>query len=135
MNETISRALQRARRAEKEQALFYRALSARAEDAGDVRAVEDLNGLLADEQHQLSRLTARLLEADEMIEDLNDVSAPSVEYPAWQSQARAREQQEIERYQQLAALGPDPETAALIAEIVAVEHQHARTLGGKFMSA
>ncbi|MGH7471816.1 MAG: ferritin family protein [Longimicrobiales bacterium] len=135
MNALLAAALQQARRAEKEQALFYRALAACAEQAGDDQAAEDLNGLLADEQHHLSRLTARLLEADQSIANLNDVRAPAVAYPEWQPLARAREQAEIERYETLVRLELDTLTAALITEIVAAEREHARTLGGKYMSA
>jgi rubrerythrin len=127
--------LQQARRAEKEQALFYRALAAQAEQANDWQAAEDLNGLQADEQHHLSRLTVRLLEMDQPIAELHDVRSPPVAYSDWRPVARARELEEIERYERLALLEPDAATAALIAEIVTAEREHARTLGGKFMNA
>jgi rubrerythrin len=127
--------MQQARRAEKEQALFYRALAAHAEQAGDAAAVEDLNGLLADEQHHLSRLTARLLEADQPLPDLSDVQAPPVSYPDWHGQARAREQAEIELYEEMSRLQPDPDTAALIQDILRVEQHHALALGGKYTNA
>ena len=135
MNVALAQELQQARRAEKEQALFYRALAALAEQVGHVQTAEDLNGLLADEQHHLSRLTARLLEADQALADLRDVQVPAAEYADWQTQARSREQAEIERYERLQRLELDPVTAALIQEILRAEENHARTLGGKYMSA
>ena len=54
--------LEASRLREKAQTLFYRALAAQAIAAGDDDASERLNDLHADEQHHLSRLTARLLE-------------------------------------------------------------------------
>src|SRR5690606_27127888 len=68
-----------ARAAEKEQALFYRALAALAEERGDTALSERLNGLHADEQHHLSRLTARLVELNEPLADLSHVASPAVE--------------------------------------------------------
>jgi rubrerythrin len=135
VNPTLSDALQEARRSEKAQALFYRALAAQAELAGDVQTAEDLNGLHADEQHHLSRLTARLIEADQQLADLADVQTPEIVYPDWQQLARARELAEIECYERLALLEPDGATAELIEEILAVERKHAETLGGKYMNA
>ncbi len=135
MSPATLQALQQARRAEKEQALFYRALAARAEQAGDAQIADDLNGLHADEQHHLSRLSVRLLEADQQLSDLNDVVVPEVVYPEWQTWARAREQLEIQRYRRLATCELDAATAALIEEILAVERKHAQFLGGKYMSA
>jgi rubrerythrin len=135
VNEDLVRALRAARRAEKEQALFYRALVTHAENVGDAQAAEDLNGLHADEQHHLSRLTVRLVEADQSLDDMSSVQAPPTTFPNWQADARRREHDEIRRYEQLAGMQLDSLTAALIAEILNVERQHAQTLGGKFMSA
>ena len=135
MNEELVRALRAARRAEKEQALFYRALVTHAEDAGDVQAAEDLNGLHADEQHHLSRLTVRLVEADQSLDDVSSVTTPPTTFATWHVDARTREQEEISRYEQIAAMPLDSLTAALIAEILNVERQHAESLGGKYMSA
>ena len=54
--------LQEGRQRERAQALFYRILAGEAEVSGDQAAAERLNELLADEQHHVSRLTARILE-------------------------------------------------------------------------
>ncbi len=62
MTSDLIAALEEARAAEKEQALFYRALAAEAERRGDAALSERYNELHADEQHHLARLTARLLE-------------------------------------------------------------------------
>jgi rubrerythrin len=128
-------ALHEARRAEKEQALFYHALAAAAEHAGDTEAAEALNGLLADEQHHLSRLTVQLVEANEALDGLDSVAAPPTRYPDWQAHARAREEAEIARYERLSTLPVNDALAALLREILAVERQHAARLGGKYMNA
>jgi len=131
----VIEALQAARRAEKAQALYYRALAAKAEDAGDEQAEEDLNGLHADEQHHLSRITVTLVEAKAPLDELNDVASPTSIYPDWQDHARAREEAEIARYEKLLTMKLDENTAALVQEILAVERKHAESLGGKYMSA
>ena len=135
MNAELIQALQHARRAEKEQALFYRSLVTQAENAGHTQVAEDLNGLHADEQHHLSRLTVRLVEADQTVEDLGGVGMPTTVYADWETEARKREREEIARYEAIAAMPLDTFTAALIAEILNVERQHEESLGGKFMSA
>jgi len=128
-------ALKETRRAEKEQALFYRALAARAEDVNDAALSDDLNGLHADEQHHLSRLTVRLLELDQQVESLDHLRAPRVDLDNWRDVAAAREAAEIARYEKLLELPLDPETAALISGFLEIERQHAASLGGKFMGA
>ena len=135
MNADLVHALQDARRAEKQQALFYRALAAAAEEAGHADAAEDLNGLHADEQHHLSRITVTLVEANAELDELSAAEPPPVSYPDWQDHARAREEAEISRYETLLTLQPDEATAALLTEILAVERKHAERLGGKYMSA
>jgi rubrerythrin len=135
VDDRLLEALQAARRAEKEQALFYRALAAAAEEAGDVQAEEDLNGLHADEQHHLSRITVTLVEANVPLDDLTSTVLPAFSYPDWQDNAREREEGEIRRYEGLLALKLDADTAALLTEILAVERKHAERLGGKYMSA
>ncbi|MEX2284453.1 MAG: hypothetical protein WEE89_18330 [Gemmatimonadota bacterium] len=135
MTPEIIRELQDARRAEKEQALFYRGLITHAENAGHTQVAEDLNGLHADEQHHLSRLTVRLVEADQTVEDLGSVRMLETSYVGWETEARSRELDEIARYERIAAQLLDSLTAALIVEILNAERQHAETLGGKFMSA
>lgn len=128
-------ALHQARRAEKDQALFYRALAAHAEAAHNAQEADDLNGLHADEQHHLSRITVRLVELNERVEDFSSVTVEPPAYPNWQPAAREREQAEIRRYEQIQQLGLDDSTAELIAGILESERQHVKSLGGKFMSA
>jgi rubrerythrin len=128
------RALHAARLAEKAQTRFYRALAALAEDVADEATAERLNGLLADEQHHFSRLSARLLELGETLPD----SALPVDVPAlaaWEEDARAREQAEITRYETLLELELDERTRAIVNGFLAVERQHAAALGGKYMDA
>src|SRR5688572_5551619 len=90
-----------ARLAEKEQALFYRGLAAAAEDVADADLSERLNGLHADEQHHLSRLTVRLVELNEAVTDLGATAAPPASLEEWESEARRREEAEIARYETL----------------------------------
>jgi rubrerythrin len=128
-------ALHTARRAEKDQALFYRGLAASAEAAHNAQEAEDLNGLHADEQHHLSRITVRLVELNEQVADLSTVTVEPPPYPDWRPVAREREKAEIRRYEKLQALGLDASTGQLIAEILDSERQHVQSLGGKYMSA
>lgn len=130
----IVEALAAARRAEKEQALFYRAHAARAEDAGNTEAAEALSGLHADEQHHLSRLSVRLVELGATLESLENVqveAGPS----DWRTAAGERERAEVERYEALLQLDLDYDTRRLIEEILEVERAHRDTLGGKHMPA
>lgn len=131
MDPEIIRLLHQARRAEKEQALFYRLLAAQAEEQDNAQLSEDLNGLHADEQHHLSRITARLLELEQTIEELQSVEAPS----AALSDLREREQAEVERYTHLLTLDLDAPTRDLVEEILTAETQHAQSHSGKYMSA
>lgn len=135
VNPRVVAALHEARRAEKAQALFYHALAAAAEQAGDPEAAEALNGLLADEQHHLSRLTVQLVEANETLDDLASVAVPPTSYPDWRAHARAREEAEIARYERLVTLPIDDALATLLREVLAAERQHAARLGGKYMNA
>lgn len=128
-------ALHDARAAEKEQALFYRALAALAEERNDSALSERLNGLHADEQHHLSRLTARLVELDESIADLSAMRPPAVMLDGWEDAARLREHDEITRYEMLLAQKLDAETAHMITTFLLAERTHARELGGKWMDA
>lgn len=135
MDRSTLDALHEARAAEKEQALFYRALAAEAEAAGDAATAERLAGLHADEQHHLSRLSARLLELGEPLADLRRVAAPTAKLEGWESVAREREAREVERCRALLDLDLDPETAALVRGILDVEELHEAQLGGKWTRA
>jgi len=128
------RALHAARLAEKAQTHFYRALAALAEEVPDEATAERLNGLLADEQHHFSRLSARLLELGESLPD----SATPVDVPTltdWEENARARERAEISRYEQLLEVELDARTRSIVSGFLDVERQHAAALGGKYMGA
>lgn len=128
--------LHEARVLEKEQAQFYRVLSGRAEEQGNLADAEALNGLLADEQHHLSRLSVRLVELGEDLPALSDQHLPSdAVYPSWQAVARTRERKEIARYEHLLTLNLDPETAAMIRGFLETERQHEQNLGGKYTDA
>lgn len=134
----LLRRLDEARRLEKEQTLFYRSLAARAEAIGDARLSEALNELHADEQHHLSRLTARLLELGASPRTLDRAAAPPdlPELDGWEPAAREREAAEVERYEKLlAAPDLDDTTRAVLEEILAAERHHLTHLAGKWMSA
>lgn len=132
----IPEELQALRAREKTQTLFYRGLAARAEEEGDSALVDRFNDLHADEQHHLSRLTARLLELGESPAELprNTPALPSWE--RWEEEARDRESTEVAAYESaLAACSGDEETVRILEEILASEHQHLAHLGGKWMPA
>lgn len=127
-------ALREARAAEKAQTIFYRALAVEAEDAGEEETAERLNGLLADEQHHLSRITARLLEWGQPIPDVRAANG-AVVLDGWESVARERERAEISRYEALLELALDQRTRAMVGEFLQAERSHAESLGGKWMGA
>ncbi len=131
----LAGALQAARRAEKEQALFYRALAAEAEERGDDGLSERFNELHADEQHHLSRLTARLLELGAAPDDVSSLRADAAVIEGWEDQARAWETEEVRRYEALLEMGADAHTEALLREILDTERHHAEELGGKWTLA
>lgn len=136
MDSELIQALQAAREAEKEQALYYRALAAEAEERGDAALSERYNDLHADEQHHLSRLTARLLELGASPADLGHVTVRRTGMDGWEPAARLREEAEVLRYQALEnERGLDAATAALVREIRETEQAHARHLGGKWTPA
>ncbi|HLL48084.1 MAG TPA: ferritin family protein, partial [Longimicrobiaceae bacterium] len=128
-------ALQAARRAEKEQALFYRALAAAAEERGDEALSERFNELHADEQHHVSRLTARLLELGAAPDDVSSLRADAAVVEGWELQARAWETEEVRRYEALLEMGADADTETLLREILDTERHHAEELGGKWTLA
>lgn len=134
-SDPVMRALHDARAAEKEQTLFYRWLAVEAEAADDPATAERLNGMLADEQHHLSRLTARLLELGEHVDDLAAVAAPPIDLSDWEAVARSRESAEIARYEAMPVADMDEETRRLIEEILTTERNHQRELGGKWTMA
>ena len=129
------RVLEASRRREKAQTLFYRTLAAGASAAGDERAVERLSELHADEQHHLSRLTARLLELGRVPLDLSPVAVPAGVLEGWETEARERETEEVRWYESATAVALDDATAAMLREILEAERHHARELRGKWMSA
>ncbi len=133
MSETV-RVLQEGRRRERAQTGFYRTLAGDAESAGNVEAAERLNELLADEQHHVSRLTARLLEMGETPGEARE--APEVPgLDAWQEVARAREADEVAWYEDAVGRVDDDETVAVLREILRSERHHHERLGGKWMPA
>ena len=125
--------LEASRAREKAQALYYRALAANA--AGDADETDRLNDLHADEQHHLSRLTARLLELGHKPKDLSGVTAPRGGFVGWEAVAREREAGEVHWYETMIALALDLDTLALLEEILESERHHLRELRGKWMSA
>jgi rubrerythrin len=131
----VASALAAARAAEKDQSLFYRTLAAAAEEAEDAPLAERLNGLHADEQHHLSRLTARLVEAGYGVDALPGTPPAVPALDGWEAVARAREVGEVARYRTLLALELDERTARMLREFLAAEERHAEELGGKWMGA
>jgi len=131
---TLIEGLQRARGSERSQVRFYRALAAAAETAGRQEEAERLHALHADEQHHLSRLTARLLELGaEAGGEPEGEAVPDLD--SWEEVARAREVTEVARYAGLLELEQDDDTRALVEQILESERHHLRELGGKWMPA
>ena len=134
--EKLHLAIEGARRAEKRQALAYRRLAAEAELAADEDLAQRFHALHADEQHHLSRLTARLLELGGQPVEVDDVSAEPVTLAEWRDVVERAEAAEIERYESLlAGSAADEETRALLEGIPSVERRHATELGGKWTMA
>ncbi len=132
----VPETLQALRLQEKGQTLFYRALAARAEEDGDAALAERFNGLHADEQHHLSRLTARLLELGVPPAELPRSTPPLPPVDAWEAEARGREADEVAAYEEaLKACSHDGETLRILREILTSETQHVAHLGGKWMPA
>ncbi|MGH7474801.1 MAG: hypothetical protein ACRELD_00785 [Longimicrobiales bacterium] len=130
-------ALEAARERERAQAAFYRALAVLAEEAGEADTSQRLNELHADEQHQLSRLTARLLEIGSVPADLAEPDETDIEQglAGWQQRARLREREEVRLYEALLRRVSDPPTQAMFEEFLRVERLHEGQLGGKWMGA
>ena len=131
----LGQALEQCRAGEREQAGFYRALAAAAEEAGNDALAERFNELHADEQHHLSRLTARLVELGRVPTALERSRSVAPDLDAWQRIAAEREAAEIARYQTLLGAALDGVSRALILQILESERMHARNLGGKWMPA
>lgn len=135
MSDRIVAELERARREEKAQTLYYRRLGAAAAAAGDESLAARFQDLHADEQHQLSRLTARLVEMGIRPASLDDVAAPDAELDGWEKVATEREQAEVRRYEALLLLPLEDATRALAEATLQVERIHAGELGGKWTMA
>jgi rubrerythrin len=135
MPDDLTRLLEAAREAEKRQALFYRALAAEAEARGDAALSERFNELHADEQHHLSRLTARLLELGATPAPLDHVAPERPAMDGWEAAARPREEAEVARYRALLEHEMDEHTAALLRQALETEEHHAAELGGKWTAA
>ncbi len=127
--------LELCRERERAQTRFYRALAAEAELQGRMDVAERLNALHADEQHHLSRLTARLLELGVKPRELAPGNAPAADLDSWEATARTREAGEVSWYQELLERAVDAQTRALFEEILASEQKHRDELGGKWMPA
>ncbi len=127
--------LREGRRRERAQAAFYRTLAGMADEADDVAAAERLNGLLADEQHHVSRLSARLLELGEALESGRVAPGSVPPLDDWEDTARTREADEIAWYEAAARIVRDEATVTIIEEILLSERHHHEELGGKWMPA
>ena len=128
--------LAEARRREKERTRRYRSRAAAAEEAGDAVASERLNGLHADEQHHLSRLTARILELDGRLDELPGGLMEGVDLDGWEAEARAEEAAEVAFYTSFLQVPTlDQTTRGIVVEILDSERHHLEHLGGKWMPA
>ncbi|MEQ9399767.1 MAG: ferritin-like domain-containing protein [Longimicrobiales bacterium] len=134
MNELV-RLLHEGRARERAQAAFYRRLSGAADDAGDAARAEVLNELLADEQHHVSRLTARLLELGERPDDTRIPAEDAPGLEGWEEAGRLREAAEVAWYEDALERIDDGATRAILEEILASERHHHANLGGKWMPA
>jgi len=126
--------LREGREREKRQTSFYRRLAAAAEDQDRPDDVERLNEILADEQHHLSRLTARLMELGDQPPDLSP-SEGTADLDGWEAEARAREAGEVAFYKSALTRSLDDRTREILQEILHSECQHREQLRGKWMSA
>lgn len=134
MDEALRDLLREARRRERGQTAFYRRLAGAAEDAQDAGAIERLNELLADEQHHLSRITARLLELGDAPPEV-EPRPGTAKLKGWEAEARAREAGEVAFYKAALARRLDGETRRILQEILESERRHREELGGKWMTA
>ena len=135
MNVPLHDALEALRAAEKEQAIHYRRLAVLAEAADDEATAQRLHDLHADEQHHLSRLTARLVELGHTPRELSGGSTGEGTLDDWESAARAREAEEVTRYERMLEQDSDSATRTLIQGILEVERHHRDELAGKWTVA
>jgi len=129
------RVLEESREREKTQTMYYRVLAADAAAGEDAEATERLNDLHADEQHHLSRLTARVLELGHVPRDLSALAVSAGELDGWEEEAREREAEEVRWYEAVTGLDLDEATLVVLGEILVSERHHLRDLRGKWMSA
>lgn len=127
--------LEEIRAAEKAQASRYRRLAMLAEEAGDEPAAQRLHDLHADEQHHLSRITARLVELGHTPAELSTTVDAALDLSDWETESRRLEGEEVARYEALLAMDLDPVTKALAEQILEVEVLHQDQLAGKWTLA
>lgn len=127
--------LQEGRRRELAQALFYRALAGEASYAGDAAAAERFNELLADEQHHVSRLTARILELGGKPEGEGRPPSLVPALDSWELEARRREADEVAWYEDALRGVEDRGSRSVLEEILDSERHHREGLAGKWMPA
>ena len=135
MSVPLHEALEALRAAEKAQAVHYRRLAVLAEAAGDEATAERLHDLHADEQHHLSRLTARLVELGHTPRELSGGSGGERTLEGWEAVARELETAEVTRYERMLAEDADPATRSLLEGILEVERHHRAELAGKWTVA
>jgi len=131
----VAELLESCRERERAQTRYYRALAAEAELQDRPADAERLNGLHADEQHHLSRLTARLLELGGKPKELAPGALEPPSLDTWEADARRREAGEVSWYEELVERPVDAETRRLFDEILVSERRHREELGGKWMPA
>lgn len=135
MSDGVLALLEESRKRERSQALFYRRMAALAASVGDEGLTDRFNDLHADEQHHLSRLTARVFELGGVPVEIPgpDVRVPPLE--DWEGEARSREEEEVRWYRGVLEQAMDEDTRQVFREIRDSEEHHARDLAGKWMSA
>lgn len=131
----LKQQLEEIRAAEKAQASRYRQLAALAEAEGDEPTAQRLHDLHADEQHHLSRITARLVELGHTPVELISTIDPSLALDDWEAESRRLETAEVARYEALLRADLDPTTRALAEQILEVERLHRDQLAGKWTLA
>lgn len=131
----LKQQLEEIRAAEKAQASRYRQLAALAEAVGDDATSQRLHDLHADEQHHLSRITARLVELGHTPVELVSTIDPALALDDWEAESRRLEAAEVARYEALVSSDLDSTTQALAEQILEVELLHRDQLAGKWTLA